>query len=98
MKRCFHVKKDKNWVSSKAKTLHDVMIEAEDEKVTQGEEPNRFAIYQEVIGPQRPKHVLGMGHGVSSVDVFGPPSSQGSQGCNKLSSVNIFFPTKRWKR
>ncbi|CAL1412949.1 unnamed protein product [Linum trigynum] len=24
-----------------------------------------------------------MGHGVSSVDVFGPPSSQGSQGCSK---------------
>ncbi|CAI0431998.1 unnamed protein product [Linum tenue] len=82
MFRRFHVK-DKNWVSSKAKTLHDGMIQAEAEKVSQGEEPNKFAIYQEVIGPQRPKRVLGMGHGVSSVDVFGPPSSQGSQGCRK---------------
>ncbi|CAL1376918.1 unnamed protein product [Linum trigynum] len=32
MFRCFHVKKDKNWVSSKAKTLHEGMIEAEAEK------------------------------------------------------------------
>ncbi|CAL1355050.1 unnamed protein product [Linum trigynum] len=75
---CFHVKKDKNWVSSKAKNLHDG-----GEKVSQGEEPNIFAIYQEGIGPQHPKRVLGMGHGVSSVDVFGPPSSQGSQDCSK---------------
>ncbi|CAI0400731.1 unnamed protein product [Linum tenue] len=63
MFRRFHVKKDKNWVSSKAKTLHDGMIQAEGEKVSQGEEPNIFAVYQEVIGPQRPKRVLGMGHG-----------------------------------
>ncbi|CAI0430531.1 unnamed protein product [Linum tenue] len=76
MFRRFHVKKDKNWVSSKAKPLHDGKIEAEAEKVSQGEEPNRFVIYQEVIGPQRPKRVIGMGHGVSSVDVFGPASSQ----------------------
>ncbi|CAL1355049.1 unnamed protein product [Linum trigynum] len=55
---CFHVKKDKNWVSSKAKNLHDG-----GEKVSQGEEPNIFAIYQEGIGPQHPKRVLGMGHG-----------------------------------
>ncbi|CAI0430530.1 unnamed protein product, partial [Linum tenue] len=54
----------------------DGKIEAEAEKVSQGEEPNRFVIYQEVIGPQRPKRVIGMGHGVSSVDVFGPASSQ----------------------
>ncbi|CAI0432313.1 unnamed protein product [Linum tenue] len=32
MFRRFHVKKDKNWVSSKAKTLHDGMIQAEAEK------------------------------------------------------------------
>ncbi|CAI0381840.1 unnamed protein product [Linum tenue] len=51
MKRRFHVKKDKNWVSSKARTLHDGMIQAEADKVSQGEEPNKFAIYQEVIGP-----------------------------------------------
>ncbi|CAI0476545.1 unnamed protein product [Linum tenue] len=58
------------------------MIEAEAEKVSQGEEPSIFAIYQEVIGSQCPKRVLGINgyHGVSSVDVFGPPSSQG---CNK---------------
>ncbi|CAI0627317.1 unnamed protein product, partial [Linum tenue] len=84
MKRRFHVKNDKNWVILKAKTLHDRMIEAEAEKVSQGEEPNRFSIYQEVTGPQRPKRVLGMSHEVSSVYVFGPPSSQGSQGCSKL--------------
>ncbi|CAL1410557.1 unnamed protein product [Linum trigynum] len=59
------------------------MVQVEAEKVPQGEEPNKFASYQEVIGPQRPKGVLGMGHGVSSVDVFGPPSSQGRQGCSK---------------
>ncbi|CAI0433538.1 unnamed protein product [Linum tenue] len=71
----FHVKKDKHWVSSMAKDLYDGMIEAGAEKVSQGEEPKRFAINQEVIGPQLPKCVLGMGHGVSSVDVFGSPSS-----------------------
>ncbi|CAL1402875.1 unnamed protein product [Linum trigynum] len=43
--------------------MHDGMIQAEAEKVSQGEEPNKFAIYQEVIRPQRPKRVLGMGHG-----------------------------------
>ncbi|CAI0545625.1 unnamed protein product [Linum tenue] len=41
----------------------DGTIQAEAEKVSQGEEPNKFAIYQEVIGPQRPKRVIGMGHG-----------------------------------
>ncbi|CAL1361559.1 unnamed protein product [Linum trigynum] len=62
----YRYEEDKNWASSKAKDLHDGIIEADAAKVSQGEEPNRFSIYQEVIGPQHHKRVLGMGHGMSS--------------------------------
>ncbi|CAL1394021.1 unnamed protein product [Linum trigynum] len=81
MFQLFHAKKDKNWVSLKAKELHNGMIEAEAAKVSQGEDLNRFTIIQEVNGAQHPNRVVWIGYGVSSVDVFNPPSSQGCIKC-----------------
>ncbi|CAI0467751.1 unnamed protein product [Linum tenue] len=52
----------------------------EAEKLSKGEDVNKFAIYGEVVGQQRRKRVLGMGCGVSGLDVFGSTSSQG---CSK---------------
>ncbi|CAL1355319.1 unnamed protein product [Linum trigynum] len=77
----FHVKKaNGEFTTPKAQTIHAELKNKEAEKLTQGEEVNQFAIYGEVVGKQSRKRVLGMGYGVSGVDVFGPTSGQG---CNK---------------
>ncbi|CAI0380757.1 unnamed protein product [Linum tenue] len=77
----FHVKKSNGeFTTPKAQTIHAELKNKEAEKLTQGEEVNQFAIYGEVVGKQSRKRVLGMGYGVSGVDVFGPTSGQG---CSK---------------
>ncbi|CAL1379501.1 unnamed protein product [Linum trigynum] len=77
----FHVKKaNGEFTTPKAQTIHVELKNKEAEKLTQGEEVNQFAIYGEVVGKQSRKRVLGMGYGVSGVDVFGPTSGQG---CSK---------------
>ncbi|CAI0459908.1 unnamed protein product, partial [Linum tenue] len=77
--RKFHSTKD-NFTTPKAQALHAGMKAKEAEKLRKGEDVNKFAIYGEVVGQQRRKRVLGMGCGVSGLDVFGSTSSQG---CSK---------------
>ncbi|CAI0540405.1 unnamed protein product [Linum tenue] len=77
----FHVKKaNGEFTTPKAQTIHAELKNKEAEKLSQGEEVNQFAIYGEVVGKQYRKRVMGMGYGVSGVDVFGPTSGQG---CSK---------------
>ncbi|CAI0399722.1 unnamed protein product [Linum tenue] len=77
----FHVKKGNGeFTTPKAQTIHAELKNKEAEKLSQGEEVNQFAIYGEVVGKQPRKRVLGMGYGVTGVDVFGPSSGQG---CSK---------------
>ncbi|CAL1371205.1 unnamed protein product [Linum trigynum] len=70
----FHVKKGNGeFTTPKAQTIHAKLKNKEAEKLSQGEEVNQFAIYGEIVGNQPRKHVLGMGAGVSGVDVFALP-------------------------
>ncbi|CAI0421736.1 unnamed protein product, partial [Linum tenue] len=73
--RNFHSTKD-NFTTPKAQALHAGMKAKEAEKLSKWEDVNKFAIYGEVVGQHRRKRVLGMGCGVSGLDVFGSTSSQ----------------------